>query len=121
MKEKLTEKDRIAYTAIEKYIQVNGYPPSIRELCRMIGKASPATICYRLKSLEQKGYLKTTRGENRTIRIVKAIDGTPVDVAEVVRCKNCKKEWCYLRQELGEDGFCSAGERKTVTEVTDKY
>ena len=30
----------------------------------------------------------------------------------VVRCKNCKKEWCYMRQELGADGFCSAGERK---------
>ena len=29
------------------------------------------------------------------------------------RCKDCKKEWCYLRQELGPDGFCSAGERNT--------
>lgn len=35
-----------------------------------------------------------------------------VDVVKVVRCKDCKKEWCYLRQELGVDGFCSAGERK---------
>lgn len=33
--------------------------------------------------------------------------------AEVVRCENCKKEWCYLRQELGPAGFCSAGERRT--------
>lgn len=29
------------------------------------------------------------------------------------RCKDCKKEWCYLRQELGPEGFCSAGERET--------
>ena len=28
------------------------------------------------------------------------------------RCKDCKKEWCYLRQELGPEGFCSGGEMK---------
>jgi hypothetical protein len=28
------------------------------------------------------------------------------------RCKDCAKEWCYLRQELGPEGFCSAGEMK---------
>ena len=33
-------------------------------------------------------------------------------LVKVVRCKNCKKEWCYLRQELGPEGFCSAGEMK---------
>ena len=37
------------------------------------------------------------------------------DVAPVVRCKDCKKEWCYLRQHLGADGFCSAGERRGNT------
>ena len=31
---------------------------------------------------------------------------------DLVYCRECKKEWCYLRQQLGEDGFCSAGERK---------
>ena len=34
-------------------------------------------------------------------------------MAELVHCKDCTKVWCYLRQELGEDGFCSAGERRT--------
>ena len=30
-----------------------------------------------------------------------------------VRCKDCAKTWCYLRQELGADGYCSGGERRT--------
>ena len=30
----------------------------------------------------------------------------------IIHCKDCEKTWCYLRQELGEDGFCSAAERK---------
>lgn len=34
------------------------------------------------------------------------------DEVVVTRCRECKKDWCYLRRELGEDGFCSAGERK---------
>ncbi len=53
------------------------------------------------------------------------------DVAEVVRCKDCKYRYSYsdfdrrrqetydayecgrLRCDLGEDGFCSCGERKS--------
>ena len=36
------------------------------------------------------------------------------DVVPVVRCKDCSQAgWCYLRQEMGDDGFCSYGERRT--------
>ena len=36
-----------------------------------------------------------------------------VDAVEVVRCKDCKMEYgCRVAQWLGEDGFCSYGERK---------
>ena len=30
---------------------------------------------------------------------------------DLVKCEECKKTWCYLRQELGNNGFCSCGER----------
>jgi hypothetical protein len=40
------------------------------------------------------------------------VEAPTVDAVEVVRCKDCKKEWCFLRQELGNNGYCSAGERK---------
>lgn len=33
-----------------------------------------------------------------------------------VRCKDCSQEgWCYLRQEMGADGFCSAAIDKNLT------
>ena len=36
-----------------------------------------------------------------------------VDTMEVVRCKDCIMEaTCKHTQRLGEDGFCSNGERK---------
>ena len=42
------------------------------------------------------------------------IDEEPtVDVPEVVWCKDCKMEFgCRVAQWLGENGFCSYGERK---------
>jgi hypothetical protein len=36
-----------------------------------------------------------------------------VDAVEVIRCKDCKMEYgCRVAQWLGENGFCSYGERK---------
>lgn len=40
-------------------------------------------------------------------------DGKRDAMAELVRCKNCKmEEKCKITQWLGEDGFCSDGERR---------
>jgi repressor LexA len=74
---RLTEKDKIAYYAIEKFIKENGYPPTVRELCRILGKVSTATVHYRLKSLKQKGYITATDGGNRTIRLMKEVENAP--------------------------------------------
>jgi SOS-response transcriptional repressor LexA len=78
----LTEQDKIAYSVISKFIKENGYPPSVRELCKIMGKSSTATIKYRLKSLEQKGFIKTTSGAKRTIRLLNEV--------EQGRCDWCK-------------------------------
>ena len=42
------------------------------------------------------------------------IDVAPtVDAVEVVRCKDCKMEYgCRVAQWLGENGFCSYGEKQ---------
>ena len=92
---RLTEEDEIAYHAIEKFIKENGYPPSVRELCRITGKSSTATIQYRLKSLEQKGYIKTNSMGKRTIRIIRKIEDAPtVDAVEVVHGR-----WEYYHKQ----------------------
>lgn len=73
----LTEKDKVAYSAIAGFIRENGYAPSVRDLCRVLGVKSTATIQFRLKSLAEKGYIKTTAGGKRTIRITRGIEETP--------------------------------------------
>ena len=67
----LTEKQRELFDAIKDYIQENGYSPTIRELCELLGKNSPATIHFGLKILKRKGYIDYVYNRNRTIRIIK--------------------------------------------------
>ena len=74
-KVELTERDRIVYAAIAGYIKENQYPPSVRELGELTNRTSTATILATLRSLERKGYITTRKGANRTIRIVKDLDG----------------------------------------------
>jgi hypothetical protein len=43
------------------------------------------------------------------------VDALAADVVEVVRCKECAlQSGCKVGQYLGNDGFCSYGERSAV-------
>ena len=107
--------DEMVYSAIVKFIDEKRYPPSVRELCKIVSNASTSTIHARLKSLQAKGYIKTISGAKRTIQI-----NDTMDAVEVVRCKDCKhysNGWLcnlYLNvsHEMKPDDFCSYGKRR---------
>lgn len=46
------------YLALKRYIETNGYVPTIREFGDFVGLNSPATVLYHLRELEQKGLIK---------------------------------------------------------------
>lgn len=71
MKEKLSEKQAKLLETIEKYIAKNGYSPTIRELCIMTRKKSPATIKTMLDILQVKGYITFIPNQSRTLRVIK--------------------------------------------------
>ena len=52
----LTEKQQNVYESIMQYQRVNGYAPTIREICKMVGVASTSSVYAHLKILEDKGY-----------------------------------------------------------------
>ena len=58
---------------------------------------------------DEDGYVWIIR-----IDACKRIDALPsIDAVEVVRCKDCVMErTCQHTQYLGEDGYCSHGERR---------
>ena len=69
----LTEDQLDILQAIENYIHKNCYSPSIRELCEITGKNSPATIHYYLKKLKKLGYINFNENQNRTIRVIRKV------------------------------------------------
>lgn len=68
---KLTVKQKQTLEAIAYFINTNGYPPTIQELCELVGNRSKATMFSKLMQLEQKGYIKTTNGKARSIVVMK--------------------------------------------------
>lgn len=54
---------------ITDYISKEGYPPTVREICRDVGFASTSTAQYYLKKLETRGSISFGGAKNRAITI----------------------------------------------------
>lgn len=67
----MRDEAKYVFDTIVEYINTNGYSPSVRELCELTGKNSPATIHYHLKRLKEQGYITYNEKKSRTIRIIR--------------------------------------------------
>lgn len=67
MKAALTDKQRQILEAIEQITAAEGRPPSITELTRRFGLASPNGMAKHLKALENKGYLDRKKGARGSV------------------------------------------------------
>ena len=54
----ITDRQKEVYDNIIRYQLENGFSPTVRELCTMIGVTSTSTIAGHLKSLEKYGYIR---------------------------------------------------------------
>lgn len=55
---------------LKKEIQVKGYPPSVREICKAVGLKSTSTVHGHLSKLERKGYIRRDPTKPRAIEIL---------------------------------------------------
>lgn len=55
---------------MDGFIQKNGYPPSVREICKELSIKSTATVYYYLEKLESLNLIKKATGKNRAVEIV---------------------------------------------------
>ena len=74
----LTEKQKQIYDIICSYIEANGYPPSVREICKRSGLKSTSTVHSHLESLERMGYISRDSGKTRAITVTEREFGVPV-------------------------------------------
>src|SRR5215468_3041450 len=64
----LTEKQQAILDFVEKYVNDNGFPPSVREIGRQFG-IYPATVQDHISALERKGYLQKKKFQSRTLSL----------------------------------------------------
>lgn len=67
---KITEKDYEIMDFIHECITENGFPPTVREICRAVGLNSTATVHARLQKLEREGYIVHDSSKNRSMRLI---------------------------------------------------
>lgn len=71
----INKREKAILKFIEKQIQANGYPPSVREIGKAVGLKSTATVHTYLAKLEEKGYIKKESQKGRTLRLLKGNKG----------------------------------------------
>lgn len=79
--EKTAEKCAVTLEFIKKFVENNGYPPTVREICSQVGFKSTASAKYYLDKLEEQGAIKKGGNKNRAIEIVnKSESPVPSDI-----------------------------------------
>ena len=75
-----SNKAQLILEFVNRYVQENGYPPTIREIGSGVGLRSTATVAYHLQQLQQKGLLRTSgeKGKKRAVATVQRPGQIPV-------------------------------------------
>lgn len=70
MYEDLTQKQIEILLYIKSEIQRQGYPPSVRDICKGVGLKSTSTVHSYLEKIESKGYIRKDPTKPRAIEIL---------------------------------------------------
>ncbi len=58
------------YGFIKEYLKEHGYPPTVREIGKVVGLKSSSNVCHHLQKLEEKDLIKRVHGSSRAIQLV---------------------------------------------------
>ena len=71
----LTAKQRNILDFVKEFIENEGYPPSLRDICAFFSIKAPKNARKHLIALEKKGFIKRSPGSARAIEVVGASGG----------------------------------------------
>jgi repressor LexA len=69
MKGRLSERQQKILEFLNKYVEENGYPPSIREIGAAAGISSTSVVSYNLRRLEEQGYISRDPDVSRGLKL----------------------------------------------------
>ena len=64
-----TDKQEKILEYLNTYIEQNGYPPAVREICAAVGLKSTATVSYHLNELKRQGRIEGDSTKRRAISL----------------------------------------------------
>ncbi len=76
----LTKKQSEILKIVTDYISEYGYSPTVREICKKAGLSSPSTVYNHLKLIQEKGYLKSDKNKQRTLKPVNDVTYSSIPV-----------------------------------------
>lgn len=62
---RMSDKSQLILDYISRFIQENGYAPSVREIGAGVGLRSTASVSYHLRALQDKGLLQSSQSKGR--------------------------------------------------------
>lgn len=66
---KLSSRERV-YNFLIEFVQKNGYPPSIMEICEGTNLSSTSSVYNHLLKLEDEGKIEMKRKSTRAIKVI---------------------------------------------------
>jgi len=69
---------------LNAFIEENGYPPTVREICAAVGLKSTATVSYHLTELKRLGKIQSDSGKRRAISLPDQLRGGRIPLVGVV-------------------------------------
>ncbi|MDJ0345886.1 hypothetical protein QMK19_35220 [Streptomyces sp. H10-C2] len=65
----MTDRQEQILHVIREWDDLNGYPPTVREIGAAVGLRSPGTVAHHLGALERLGLLTRDSGRHRSYRV----------------------------------------------------
>lgn len=121
--EELNEREKSILAYIENQVKKEGYPPSVREICKAVGLSSTATVHTYLNRLKEKGYIEKENQKGRTLKVIKG--GKFKNQEYISQMQNNDSQDIYTAKELVNVpviGKITAGEPILAVEnITDTF
>ncbi|HZK72006.1 MAG TPA: transcriptional repressor LexA [Clostridia bacterium] len=84
MSEKTMDKKQEIIDFLNKHVRENGYPPSVREICKAVGFKSTSTVHSYLVKLDKEGLICKCATKPRALKIVKNNPAFQSDVEDFI-------------------------------------
>lgn len=65
----LSARQRAVLQVIRDSVETRGYPPSVREIGEEVGLASPSSVAYQLRVLQERGFLRKDAHRPRALMV----------------------------------------------------